>query len=332
MLSNMKVLSIFSAFLFYLYIITLVIVVKLKKAKADGCSNERRSIPMNRKSFYVQKIREIFNRQSTRSVCPTKVLRTITLSATTLAVLAMPTVISSEASIANLENSGNHAYVASVNNDVIVNPKELNEFLALTTQASVVTTKVTTTSTTIVTTTTTKATTTEDVEDKTDNNYQEEDNDDYYSESYDDDYTDDYEYDYYDNDYDYYSEETYDTGVNDTDSNSYYDAEDYDRQLLAEITCHEYGADWVPVEEKAKIVAAVINRVESDDYPDSVYDVLMQDGQFHGSWDGGYGYWPGEVDPNQGSYDAVDYYFEHQDEYSDDYTSWSGDGYANYFY
>jgi hypothetical protein len=241
--------------------------------------------------------------------------------------------------MADLENSGNYAYVASVNNDVIVNPKELNEFLALTTQASVVTTKVTTTSTTIsttvVTATTTKATTTEDVEDKTDNNYQEEDNDDYYSESYDDDnddYTDDYEYDYYDNDYDYYSEETYDAGVNDTDSNSYYDAEDYDRQLLAEITCHEYGADWVSVEEKAKIVAAVINRVESDDYPDSVYDVLMQDGQFHGSWDGGSGYWPGEVDPNQGSYDAVDYYFEHQDEYSDDYTSWSGDGYANYFY
>ena len=283
---------------------------------------------MNRKTFYVQKIREIFNRQSTRSVCPTKVLRTITLSATTLAVLAIPTVISSEATIADLENSGNHVYVASVNNDVIVNPKELNEFLALTTQASVVTTKVTTTSTTIVTTITTKATTTEDVEDKTDNNYQEEDNDDYYSESYDD----NDEYDCYDNNYGYYSEETYDEGVNDTDSNSYYNAGDYDKQLLAEITCHEYGADWVPVEEKAKIVATVINRVESDDYPDSVYDVLMQDGQFHGSWDGGYGYWPGEVDPNQGSYDAVDYYFEHQDEYSDNYTSWSGDGYANYFY
>lgn len=303
---------------------------------------------MNRKSFYVQKIRKIFNRQSTRSVCPKKVLRTIALSTTTLAVLAMPTVVSSEGDkTTSLVNSGNHAYVASVNNDVIVNPKELNEFLALTTQASVVTTKVsattivttkvTTTSTTTVTTTTTKATTTEDVEDKTDNYYQEEDNNDYYSESYDDDDNDDYtydytdNYDYYDNNYDY-SEETHSEGVNDTKSSSYYDAGDYDKQLLAEITCHEYGAYWVPVEEKAKIVAAVINRVESDNYPDSVYDVLMQDGQFHGSWDGGYGYWPGEVDPNQGSYDAVDYYFGHQDEYSDDYTSWSGDGYANYFY
>lgn len=269
--------------------------------------------------FNVQKIAEIFNRQSTRGVCPKKVLRTITLSATTLAVLAMPTVISDKPFMVS-GYSGNDAFVAYIDQDVIENPKE-SKTMALTTTASVVTTTVTTTT---VTTTTTKATTTEEVEEKTDNNYQEED-----SYEYDDSTYDDYDYEYYEETYDYSSEETY---SEDTDTSTYSSGGDYDKRLLAEITCHEYGADWVPVEEKAKIVAAVINRVESDNYPDSVYDVLMQDGQFHGSWDGGYGYWPGTVEPNSGSWDAVEYYFDHQDEYSDNYTSWSGDGQYNYFY
>ena len=106
---------------------------------------------------------------------------------------------------------------------------------------------------------------------------------------------------------------------------------DYDRRLLAEITCHEYGSDWVSTAEKAKIVAGVMNRVNSSLYPNTIYDVLMQDGQFHGSWDGGHGYWPGCIEPNQGSWDAVDYYFAHQSEFGS-YTSWWGNGYQNFFY
>lgn len=106
---------------------------------------------------------------------------------------------------------------------------------------------------------------------------------------------------------------------------------DYERQLLAEITCHEYGSYWVSTAEKAKIVAGVMNRVYSPAYPNDIYSVLMQDGQFHGSWDGGHGYWPGCITPNEDSWAAVDYYFAHQSEFGS-WTSWSGDGQWNYFY
>lgn len=109
------------------------------------------------------------------------------------------------------------------------------------------------------------------------------------------------------------------------------DIDDYSKRLLAEITCHEYGSDWVSTAEKAKIVAGVMNRVNSSSYPDTVYDVLMQDEQFHGNWDGGYGYWPGCVEPNEDSWAAVDYYFSHQNEFGS-YTSWWGDGIQNHFY
>lgn len=106
---------------------------------------------------------------------------------------------------------------------------------------------------------------------------------------------------------------------------------DYERQLLAEITCHEYGSNWVSTAEKAKIVAGVMNRVYSPAYPNDIYSVLMQDGQFHSSWDGGHGYWPGCITPNEDSWAAVDYYFAHQSEFGS-WTSWSGDGQWNYFY
>ena len=106
---------------------------------------------------------------------------------------------------------------------------------------------------------------------------------------------------------------------------------DYERQLLAEITCHEYGSNWVSTAEKAKIVAGVMNRVYSPAYPNDIYSVLMQDGQFHGSWDGGHGYWPGCITPNEDSWAAIDYYFAHQSEFGS-WTSWSGDGQWNYFY
>lgn len=106
---------------------------------------------------------------------------------------------------------------------------------------------------------------------------------------------------------------------------------DYDKQLLAEITCHEYGSSWVSTAEKAKIVAGVMNRVYSASYPSTVYGVLMQDGQFHGSWDGGHGYWPGCITPTDDCWAAVDYYFAHQSEFGS-WTSWYGDGTWNYFY
>lgn len=100
--------------------------------------------------------------------------------------------------------------------------------------------------------------------------------------------------------------------------------DEYSRQLLAEIVYHEYGADWVPIEEQARIASGVMNRVYDDRFPSTVYDVLTAPGQFSG-------YWPGCCTPTQQCYDAVDYYFANQGDF-DGCNSWTGDGTWNHFY
>ena len=99
---------------------------------------------------------------------------------------------------------------------------------------------------------------------------------------------------------------------------------DYDRQLLAEIVWHEAGSSWISQYNKAKVAAGVMNRVNDSRFPSTVYDVLTQRGQFSG-------YWPGCCSPTQDCYDAVDYYFNHTDEFNSD-NSWWGDGKQNHFY
>lgn len=98
----------------------------------------------------------------------------------------------------------------------------------------------------------------------------------------------------------------------------------YSRTLLAEIVHHEAGANWISQYNKAKVAAGVMNRVNDSRFPNTVYDVLVQRGQFSG-------YTPGCVTPNQDDYDAVDYYFSHTNEFNSD-NSWWGDGYQNHFY
>ena len=98
----------------------------------------------------------------------------------------------------------------------------------------------------------------------------------------------------------------------------------YSRQLLAEIVWHEAGSDWISQYNKAKVAAGVMNRVYDSRFPDTVYGVLTQRGQFSG-------YWPGSCTPTQACYDAVDYYFSHQNEFNSD-NSWYGNGRENIFY
>ena len=100
--------------------------------------------------------------------------------------------------------------------------------------------------------------------------------------------------------------------------------DDYSRQLLAEITYHEAGSDWISIYNKARIVSGVMNRVCDTRFPCTVYEVLTQEGQFEG-------YWPGCCVPTKDCYAAVDYYFTHINEF-DSCNSWYGDGYQNYFY
>ena len=98
----------------------------------------------------------------------------------------------------------------------------------------------------------------------------------------------------------------------------------YSYQLLAEIVEHEAGMDSIGIYDKAHIAAATMNRVYDDRFPNTVYDVLVQPGQFTG-------YWPGCITPRATAYEAVDYYLTHSNEF-DNSNSWWGDGWTNYFY
>lgn len=102
---------------------------------------------------------------------------------------------------------------------------------------------------------------------------------------------------------------------------------DYDILLLRRIVSSEYGSDWVPIEEKAKIVAGIMNMMKSSDpwYPDTVEEILAEACE------------PWGFDRYKDYYMsdsiimAVDYYFAHTDEFGT-YKSWTGDGTWNHFY
>lgn len=106
--------------------------------------------------------------------------------------------------------------------------------------------------------------------------------------------------------------------------NSVIGIDSYSYQLLAEIVAHEAGMDTINIYDKAHIVSATMNRVYDSRFPNTVYDVLVQPGQYEG-------YWPGCILPRATAYEAVDYYFAHPNEF-DNSNSWYGDGWANHFY
>ncbi|MBR4200370.1 MAG: cell wall hydrolase [Oscillospiraceae bacterium] len=100
--------------------------------------------------------------------------------------------------------------------------------------------------------------------------------------------------------------------------------------MLCNVVGHEYGADWVPTAEKALIAECIMNRVASPLFPNTVYDVLMQPGQFAG------------IEhlilmETMSSYvtqdvrDAVDLYLTHPEQFNHGYLFFSGDGYRSYF-
>lgn len=110
-----------------------------------------------------------------------------------------------------------------------------------------------------------------------------------------------------------------------TEEDTYY-ITDYERELLAEVVEHEAGSDWISCYDKACCVAAIMNRVREGCWGGSdIYSVLTAPNQFSG-------FYPGYCTAREGAYQAVDYYFANPDEFSTTITSWSGDGYRNYFY
>lgn len=102
-------------------------------------------------------------------------------------------------------------------------------------------------------------------------------------------------------------------------------ANDNDRELLAQIVWHEAGSDWIGTYDKAMVAAGVMNRVNDERFPNTVYGVLVQPGQFSG-------FTPWTCSPTQSCYDAVDYYFAHTNEFGS-HNSWYGvNGQYNVFY
>ena len=199
---------------------------------------------------------------------------------------------------------------------------------------TIITTTTTTTTTTSTTTTTTNSTTTTaEVTTiiETETIVEEDANADGYVEEeyveYEDDYYSDYEDEYFEEDNgenDFSEGNTEFTG----DITDYVSESDY--ILLCNAVGHEYGSYWVSVQEKAKVVEVIMNRVNSSRFPDTIYGVLTERYQFSGAW--GYvnlGCFSKEV--TQSVKDSVIYYFEHPDEYTHGYTGFHGDGYWNYF-
>lgn len=97
--------------------------------------------------------------------------------------------------------------------------------------------------------------------------------------------------------------------------------------MLANLVAHEYGADWVSLHEKAKVVMTVMNRVRSNRYPNTIREVILQRNQY--CWVPDSYYWRRTT---QSCKDAVTYYFNHQSEYSTTLNSFYGKNGVNHFY
>lgn len=100
-----------------------------------------------------------------------------------------------------------------------------------------------------------------------------------------------------------------------------------ERIWLCNLVGSEYGSDYVPITEKAKVVAVVMNRVHSSSYPNTVYDVLVQRDQFSGYQI--YNSYTYKV--TDSVIQSVDYYFNHVSEFSSTILYFEGDGKWNYF-
>lgn len=118
-----------------------------------------------------------------------------------------------------------------------------------------------------------------------------------------------------------YVQPSVNSGVN------YDDLSDWDITLLRKIVSNEYDSDYVPVEEKAKIVASVMNMVKDSRWPNTVEGVLDQTCAPYGFNKYNDHYMSDSIIA------AVDYYFENKDTVFADWTcnQWWGDGTWNHF-
>ncbi len=101
--------------------------------------------------------------------------------------------------------------------------------------------------------------------------------------------------------------------------------------ILCNAVANEAGSDWISVDDKAKVVEVIMNRVSSERFPNTIYGVLAQPYQF----DGAYNYinlGSFSKDVTDGVIEAVDLYFSNTEAFSEGYMYFYGDGYQNHFY
>lgn len=100
-----------------------------------------------------------------------------------------------------------------------------------------------------------------------------------------------------------------------------------ERVLLCNAVASEYSSDWVSVYDKACVVATIVNRVNSPQYPNDIESVLTQPNQFSGYWASDY-YYSSVTDS---CIAAVDYYYAHPEEFGN-WLYFEGDGTRNFFH
>lgn len=111
--------------------------------------------------------------------------------------------------------------------------------------------------------------------------------------------------------------------VADTSTDSGLPISEYERVLLCNVVANEYGSDWVPVYDKACVVATIMNRVADSRFPSTIEGVLTQPYQFSGYWCSSSYY----STVTQSCIDAVDYYFAHSSDFPY-YLYFDGNHYA----
>ncbi len=101
--------------------------------------------------------------------------------------------------------------------------------------------------------------------------------------------------------------------------------------ILCNAVAHEAGCNWISTYDKALVVEVIMNRVESNLYPNTILGVLTQPYQFTGSSSYVYlGDYSKHV--TQDVKDAVTLYFTDKESFGHGYFGFYGDGYRNYFY
>ena len=100
--------------------------------------------------------------------------------------------------------------------------------------------------------------------------------------------------------------------------------------LLCNAVAHEAGSDYISNYNKAYVVEVIMNRKASPIFPNSIYDVITQAGQFSGCWTyanlGTYSY-----KVTQSVKDSVTLYFTEPDSFTQGYMYFTGNGYQNIF-